>query len=369
MLGADRARRRGSAQADFAAQPLGAVSTAGRPVRRACVARPYGNRRPRWPIAALALTCLLLVGCAGSAKGKAALPAHAREVSLLLTTPPATSVLEAPPGAGLPALDPPPSSGAAAVYLFNPDTRGVYVQRDADDERAQASTTKIMTALVAVSTLPPQTRITVGPDVVLPASFNASIAGLRVGDVLTLRDLLYALLLPSGDDAAIAIADGVAGSQSGFVQMMNAQAGLLGLTHTHFANVHGLDDPQQFSSARDLALLAARALDEPDIAAVVATPAFTLPATGDHAAYTFKNTNRLLTDLAYPGVIGVKTGFTDNAGHCLVFAAITPQGRLIGVVMGEPDDPARFVDAQSLLDWGFALELRLRASRYLERAG
>jgi D-alanyl-D-alanine carboxypeptidase (penicillin-binding protein 5/6) len=267
------------------------------------------------------------------------------------------------------ALDPPPLTGASAVYLLNPDTRGVYFQQRADDERAQASTTKIMTALVAVSTLPLETRIAVGPDTVIPASFNASVAGLRVGDVLTLRELLYALLLPSGDDAAIAIADGVAGSQASFVQLMNAQVGLLGLTGTHYVNVHGLDSPLQYSTAHDLALLAARALDEPALATVVATPTLALPATGDHAAYTFTNTNRLLTDRPYPGVIGVKTGFTDNAGHCLVFAAITPQGRLIGVVLNEPDDPARFTDAQALLDWGFALEWRLRASRYLERAG
>jgi serine-type D-Ala-D-Ala carboxypeptidase (penicillin-binding protein 5/6) len=325
--------------------------------------------RLAWRLGALAVVCLLLAGCEGNASGGGALPAHAREVSLLLPRALTTPAPTTPPGAVLAALDPPPSSGATAVYLFNPDTRGVYVQRHADDQRAQASTTKMMTALVAVSTLPLQTRIPVGPDVVLPASDNASVAGLRVGDVLTLRELLYALLLPSGDDAAIAIADGVAGSQAGFVQMMNAQAGLLGLTNTHFANVHGLDDPLQYSSARDLALLAARALDEPDIAAIVATPAITLSASSDHAAYTFKTTNQLLTDLAYPGVIGVKTGFTDNAGHCLVFAAVTPQGRLIGVVLNEPDDPARFVDAQALLDWGFALEWRLRASRYLERAG
>jgi D-alanyl-D-alanine carboxypeptidase (penicillin-binding protein 5/6) len=326
-------------------------------------------RREVWRLGALAVACLLLAGCMGAASGNAALPAHAREVSLLiphaLTTPtPAT-----PPGAGLAAIEPPPPSGATAVYLLNPDTRGVYVQQNADNIRAQASTTKMMTALVAVGTLPLETRITIGPDIVLPASFNASVAGLRVGDVLTLRELLYALLLPSGDDAAIAIADGVAGSQASFVQLMNAQASQLGLTHTHYANVHGLDNPLQYSSARDLALLAARALDEPAIATIVATPTLDLPATADHAAYTFKTTNRLLTDYAYPGVIGVKTGFTDNAGHCLVFAAITPQGRLIGVVLNEPDDPARFVDARALLDWGFALEWRLRASRYLQRAG
>jgi D-alanyl-D-alanine carboxypeptidase (penicillin-binding protein 5/6) len=290
-------------------------------------------------------------------------------VSLLiprLLTTPAPAIGSA---AGLAALDPPPPSGASAVYLLNPDTRGVYYQRNADDERAMASTTKMMTALVAVSTLPLETRITVGPDTVIPASFNASVAGLRVGDVLTLRELLYALLLPSGDDAAIAIADGVAGSPASFVQLMNAQAGLLGLTRTHYANVHGLDDPLQYSTAHDLALLAARALDEPAIATVVATPTMALPATGDHAAYHFTNTNQLLTDHSYPGVIGVKTGFTDNAGHCLVFAALTPQGRLIGVELNEPDDPARFTDAQALLDWGFALEWRLRTARYLERAG
>jgi D-alanyl-D-alanine carboxypeptidase (penicillin-binding protein 5/6) len=320
-------------------------------------------------LGALALTCLLLAGCAGGVSREGALPAHAREVSLLIPRALITPPPAAPAAAGLAALDPPPPTGASAVYLLNPDTRGVYYQQNADDERAMASTTKMMTALVAVSTLPLETRITVGADTVIPASFNASVAGLRVGDVLTLRELLYALLLPSGDDAAIAIADGVAGSQTSFVQLMNAQANLLGLSRTHYVNVHGLDAPLQYSTARDLALLAARALDEPAIAAVVAMPKMALPATSDHTAYTFANTNQLLTDRPYPGVIGVKTGFTDNAGHCLVFAAVAPQGRLIGVVLNEPDDPARFTDAQALLNWGFALEWRLRSSRYLERAG
>ncbi len=326
-----------------------------------------GRAAPRHWYLIVLLTCAMapLVACAPQSGARVgATAAHARQVNLLVPSQQAAPVT-ANDDQGLAPIPPAPGTSATAVFLMNPDTGGVYVQQNADEERAQASTTKIMTALVAVQTSRLDQRITVGPDTVLPASFNASMAGLHVGDVLTLTELLYTLLLPSGDDAAIAIADGVAGSQANFVLLMNAQAQLLGLRHTHFANVHGLDDPQQYSSARDLALLTARALEEPAIAQIVATPSEELPATADHADYKLVNTNELLSGPPYPGILGVKTGFTDNAGRCLVFAATSSQGRLIGVVLNEPSNAARFSDARALLDWGFTLERRLRSLRYL----
>lgn len=290
------------------------------------------------------------VGGAGQASTRA---------TSMLAVPPAAPSPAVAPAAALAALPAPPSASGTEVYLMNPDTGGVYVATNASTPQAMASTTKIMTALVAVSYGRLDQRITVGADAMLPKTDNASVAGLKQGEVFTLSELLYALLLPSGDDAAIAIADGVAGSQANFVLLMNSEAQMLGLRHTHYANVHGLDAPGQYSSAVDLARLTVRALEEPILATVVETPVMVLPASSDHPKLTLRNTNVLLFPPAYQGIIGVKTGFTGKAGYCLVFAAQRPEGRLIGVVLGEPKDGSRFADARALLNWGFALEGRI----------
>ncbi|MGH2515748.1 MAG: D-alanyl-D-alanine carboxypeptidase family protein, partial [Ktedonobacterales bacterium] len=156
----------------------------------------------------------------------------------------------------------------------------------------------------------------------------------------------------------VVIADGIAGSQARFVQLMNLEAFLLGLTSTHYANVHGLDAPGHYTTARDLATLAQFAMRYSAFRQVVGTAVYNLPATATHAAYTWTTTNELLTTMLYPGVTGIKTGYTGNAGACLVFAATRPAGKLIGVVLGEwdPTEQARFTDATALLNWGFGIE-------------
>lgn len=302
---------------------------------------------------------LLLAGCAsviGGSGGVVRQPALVTGPSL----PPRTL-------SPLPPLLSVPASPAAAVILTNPITGGVYIARDADVELPMASTTKIMTALVAVTSGQPDQSITVGSDIQSLAGTGASLAGLVPGERLTLRELLYGLLLPSGDDAAIAIADGVASSQANFVALMNQQAQRMGLVHTHYVNVHGLDATGQYSSAADLASLAAAALRDPVIAAIVATPAITLPATAGHPTLPLTNTNELLDAPAGAGVtiLGVKTGATGNAGYCLVFAASGPHGDLIGVLLHDTTDDSeqRFADAHTLLAWGVALEARIHLLR------
>ncbi len=283
-----------------------------------------------------------------------------------LTAPlaPATPLLRtaaAPPA--------PPATTAAALILLDPATGQVYLAQHADDERAMASTTKMMTALVALTYGHLDQRITIGADsAALVSGGVASVAGLQQGEVLTLRELLYGLLLPSGDDAAVAIADGVVGSQAGYVYLMNDEARALGLTEIHFADVHGLDAPGHYSSARDLARLAAVALANPDFAAIVGTGVEQVPATAGHPPFTWKTTNDLVLPPAYPGILGVKTGFTGNAGYCLVFAAQRPSGRLVGVVLGEPVYDARFTDAAALLDWGFEAQPWMRRMWRASRA-
>src|SRR5215469_5526169 len=196
-----------------------------------------------------------------------------------------------------------PTIAAKEAFLFNPATAAVYLASNADQEVPMASTTKIMTAYVALTMGQLAQPIRVGADadgMTLQKEYGASVAGLHTGDVLSLHDLLYALLLPSGDDAAIAIADGIAGSQPNFVALMNLEAGLLGLRHTHYSDVHGLDNPGLYTTARDLGRLAAEAMRNPTFAQIVKTSSHNVPATADHASYSWQTTNSLLTPLNYP---------------------------------------------------------------------
>ncbi len=313
------------------------------------------------------LLALVVVACDGSSS--AGHPAATQTPH-----PTATSTLAPTQN---PTVPKPPTINAPIAYLFDPATGVVYLSHNADQEVAMASTTKIMTALVAITYGKLDATITIGADAVGVPS-GSSLAFLQQGDKIPLRDLLYALLLPSGDDAAVAIADGVAGSQATFVALMNAEAALLGLTHTHYTDVHGLDAPNcdyahlagyeancLYTTAADLAHLAAFAMRSPLFAAIVGTPEYKLPATGEHAVYDWSSTNDLFTSYAYDGITGVKTGSEVASGYCLVFSATRAQGHLLGVVLhdGNFDDPDpdeyfwRFTDAATLLDWGFAQQL------------
>ncbi|MGZ6350270.1 MAG: D-alanyl-D-alanine carboxypeptidase family protein [Ktedonobacterales bacterium] len=305
----------------------------------------------RWLLLGVALLAVMFSACATSTRSPSSAADSRAQLVLRVTTPTATPATHR--GTPLPAS---PPIHAAAALLINPDTGAVYLASNADTPLAMASTTKIMTAVVALSVGRPDMRITVHNDAIGLADGLASTAALEAGETLTLSDLLYALLLPSGDDAAVAIADGVAGSQERFVALMNAESALLGLWHTHYNDVHGLDVPDHYTTARDLARLTAFAMRSPTFSHIVATAEYAVPPTTDHHQHAWKTTNELLTDYAYPGVTGVKTGFTGNAGRCLVFTATRPYGHLLGVLLNEPDDPARFSDARTLLDWGFSLE-------------
>ena len=292
----------------------------------------------------LALLLLALAACGASpvSSGHHALAAH----QLAPAAPPLRAL----------APEAPPALTARAAELVDLTGGKTLLAINANAEAPMASTTKIMTAVVALTYGQLDQRIKVGEDAYTIEFQGTSIAGLRLGETLTLRELLYCLMLPSGDDAAVAIADGVGGSQAGFVALMNMEAGLLGLSHTHYANPHGLDQSGHFTSAGDLVRLATYALSSPTFAQIVRTPTKVLPATATHHTYTLTNTNELLPGepYAYAGAEGVKTGFTGGAGYCLVFMASRPQGTLLGVVLGEPKEFERFTDPTALLNWGFA---------------
>ena len=214
-----------------------------------------------------------------------------------------------------------------------------------------ASTTKIMTALVAIEEGRLEDRVRIGPQAI---RIYGSRAGLRAGQELRLEDLLHGLLLSSGNDAALAVAEHVAGSVEAFVERMNARARELGLLHTRFVNPHGLDAPGHYSTAYDLAQLARVALLHPTFARIVARKEYPIPPLG-----TWHNTNRLLW--SFEGIEGVKTGTTGRAGDCLVAAASRSGMRLISVVLGSDN---RWADTARLLEYGFRHYRVLTLARY-----
>ncbi len=237
----------------------------------------------------------------------------------------------------------PPRGG----LLLDLDTNDVLWRRHATRPRPVASLTKMMTALVAARALGPGDRVPITPRVL---NYTGSGMGvLRRGTRVGADELLIGLLLPSGNDAARALALGASGSLSGFVRAMNAHAARLGLTCTRFASVEGLSDGN-VSCPRDLAVLAGHVLDEPRLARIVRRPRAIIPMPIRGGRAFLYNHNPLVRD-RYPGVLGVKTGFTGAAGRCLVAAARRGGRRLVAVVLHSPD-PGRH--ARRLLDRGFA---------------
>lgn len=250
----------------------------------------------------------------------------------------------------------PPATTATAAYLLDTDTDHALVDINGEKPLPMASTTKIMTALIAIQTADLNQVVIVHQDARDEViQNNGSSAFLVVGDKIKLSDLLYALMLPSGDDAAVAISDAVAGSPEKFVQRMNLFAYHLHLFQTHYANPDGLQSTDHYTTAHDLARLAQYAMTVPLFAQIVQTQHYTLPASGVHAKYDWTNTNTLLG--SYTGASGIKTGTTPEAGFCLVFSATRNTHHLIGVVLHSSNEQTRITDARKLLDWGFGLPL------------
>jgi D-alanyl-D-alanine carboxypeptidase/D-alanyl-D-alanine carboxypeptidase (penicillin-binding protein 5/6) len=203
-----------------------------------------------------------------------------------------------------------------------------------------------MTALVAIESCDINTVVTVSPDAV---GVEGSSIYLFAGEKLSLEDLLYAMLLESANDAAAAIAIAVGGSIDGFSEMMNAKAQKLGLTDTHFTNPHGLDDPEHYTTAFELAKIASVAMKNEVFRTIVSTRKATVPQNNGEGARVLFNHNKLLG--VYEGAIGIKTGYTKVSGRCLVSAAEREGLRLVCVTLACPND---WRDHTALLDWGFS---------------
>ena len=257
----------------------------------------------------------------------------------------------APATAG--AADGPQLPAGAWILVDGGDDQVLAAQRP-NEERAIASTTKLMTAYAARRDLP------LGKTVVAPAytpSVAESLLGLEAGERIKVRDLLYGLLLVSGNDAAEALAQDSAGTEAAFVREMNRAAQQLGLEHTSYANPIGLDEVGNYSSAHDLVELAMRLRSDPFFRRVFDT-AQTVIRSGAHPR-SIVNRNTLVRTL--PWVNGVKTGYTLDAGNVLVGAANGPGGvRVISVVLGEPSEATRDQDTLALLRWGLGRFHRVR---------
>lgn len=269
-----------------------------------------------------------------------------------LTTLSAGPALAATPSQPVPieglVVVPPPDVTAKSWILYDATYDLVLASEEPDERRAMASTTKIMSALVALD----------DPDVERPVTISKEAddvgeaeIGLVVGERVRLESLIKAMLIRSGNDAAVAVAEAVGGSVDGFADMMNAKADELGLENSRFENPHGLDAAGHFSSARDLLTMAKAGLENPMFAAAVFARSYRFPDAPDGTKRQAWSTNRLLTD--YEGALGVKTGFTFQAGLVLVAAAERDGRTILTVVMGSEGEGAHFEDSRKLLDYGF----------------
>jgi serine-type D-Ala-D-Ala carboxypeptidase (penicillin-binding protein 5/6) len=265
--------------------------------------------------------------------------------------------------AGVPAANAaatgPAGVGARSAAVQDVVTGKLLWSRGLNTERPMASITKVMTALVVIKAGDLDREITVPAAVTgYVREHDASNAGLRPGDRLTANELLYALLLPSGADAAYTLAEAYGPGLTAFVAEMNAMAQDLGMTRTHFSNFDGLPYPTEYSNystAANLLALGRAAMLRPAFRAVVGQRSYRLAAGSGHHAYLWKNLNSLIG--GYPGAIGIKPGYTGAAGQCLLFEASRNGHIIIGVTLHSPGSIASInvADATLILNWAFSL--------------
>ncbi len=258
-------------------------------------------------------------------------------LGLLLAVPLTARAMEKAPEA--------PSTHAQAAALIDVTSGRILYSSNGDDELPIASLTKIMTAIVAIEHGQTKGKVKVSRNAF---GKEGSSIYLQLGEEMSLENMLYGLMLRSGNDAATAIAEHVGGSEEGFVHLMNEKVKLLGLEHTRFQNPHGLDANGHYSSANDLAKLTAYALHNPLFKEIVRTPSRKAPNPNDPWDYRWDNKNKMLR--FYEGADGVKTGYTKIARRCLVSSATRNGQQVVAVTINDGDD---WNDHRKLLDYAF----------------
>ena len=266
-----------------------------------------------------------------------------------------------------------PKVSSKAAILMDIKTGQILFQKNADQKMYPASTTKILTTLVAIK------KGNLNDDVLIShkaASTKESSVGFQEGETVKLGDLLYAMMLSSANDAAMAVAEHIGGSQEGFAQLMNSEAQSIGAKNSHFVTPHGLHDPQHYTTAKDLAMITREAMKNSLFRKYASTYSYHISRTLPRSVKgipqeDFVNFNKLIwpkSIYSYPGANGVKTGFTDEAGSCLVSSAQRDGPEFLTVVM-KTDRNGIFRDSVTLLDYGFNEFKSLQLVKKGERLG
>jgi len=268
---------------------------------------------------------------------------------------------------------PAPEIMAGAALLMDAANDEVLFEKNADQKMYPASLTKVMTALLVLEEvdaghLSLDQVITASNTFSAGLTANGSTQDIQAGEQMSLRDLLYCLLVASANEASNILAETVDGSVSAFVERMNQRALALGCVNTHFANPHGLHDDDHYTTAHDIYLIARAAMENDTFRTIVSTRSYEIPATNMHKARLFYSTNALLVtwyyreSYVYDKTIGIKTGTTDEGGYCLLSAAEDGEDYLISVVLNAPllekedggSDRRQFTESRELFKWGFS---------------
>ena len=248
-----------------------------------------------------------------------------------------------------------PAVTAESAILMDASTGAILYAKNIDEELYPASTTKMMTCLIAAEKLDLNDTITFSGEAIHSVPADGSNVGMDVGESITVEQALYAIMVGSANEVAAAVAEKVAGSVSAFADLMNERAAELGCTHTHFVNANGLHDDNHYTTAHDLALIARAFFDNDTMLRIGNTPSYHFEATATQPdTFDISNKHALITgQVACAGIIGGKTGYTGHAGETLVTGCERGGMRLIAVVMKE-DSPYQFTDTAALFEWGYA---------------
>jgi D-alanyl-D-alanine carboxypeptidase (penicillin-binding protein 5/6) len=271
------------------------------------------------------------------------------------------------------ALDAPPLHSAKAVVLADMDSGRLLYEMNKDEQRSPASLTKIMTVMLAVEALERgevslDEMVTAQADCLAGLNTDSSTSGIQPGEIISYQDLLYCAMVHSANEACNILAHRVSGSVPAFVELMNRRAAELGCTSTHFSDPNGLSNENHYTTAYEMYLITREALEHPLFAEICNTRGYDMAATNLSQARSFANSNALITadseygsSYVYPAAAGVKTGFTQLAGYCLVSTAEKDGVRLLAVVMGCDgwlnagiDEYENFTDTIKLYNWAFS---------------
>lgn len=239
-----------------------------------------------------------------------------------------------------------PGVSAQAAVLMDRSSGRILYEKNGTEELPIASITKVMTAVLAIESGKMNRMVTISPQAV---KTEGSSIYLKPGEKIRLADLVYGLMLRSGNDAAVAIAEAVGQSEAGFVFRMNEKARLLGMTHTHFTNSNGLDNPDHYSTAEDMATLTQYAMSHSLFQKIVQTKVYKAAATNKEGMRVWRNKNKMLTQYSFS--TGGKTGFTKTAGRTLISTASKNHLNLIAVTLNDGND---WLDHRNLFEWAFS---------------